>query len=267
MSFVVITCGEHDEVEQRIEEVGTLAELVVVDDSTEPYMYASHVVRDTHDGKRGAVRCLNIGMRLASNEIVVPMGADVHIPEPREFVRRLVEYFEFWEPSIVGFNVIDAYNHIRPHRVVALGMWLLFGQAFPERGTEPKYGKGISVVAFAIDRTKLGKEFDERFTGTGFNGEFDYLYGEKVLYAPDLRLYHKVPDCTYSEVVRRNRPLMVHNRGYFLKKYFRLWKLRLLMYQAYLLSVPLGEWYYGRTRGRSRTPRSAPLEVPATIPA
>jgi glycosyltransferase involved in cell wall biosynthesis len=241
-------------------------EVVVMDDSQYRIRYPPSVVVDWHPGKRGAVKCLNLGISKASNDIVVPIGEDTYIPDVEAFMRRLSGYFELPWVKVVGFNVVDAYNHIRPGRIASLAVWLLFGQSYPERGSRMKYGDGISVTCFALDRSRLAKRFDEGFLGSGFSADFDFCYQEKVLYAPELKVWHSVPDTPYHTVVRANRRLMVHNRGWFLRKHFRFWRLRLVMYVGYLLLMPVGEGFYRRRR-RSSSTRAPAVSVLRPIPA
>ena len=244
-SVVVITCDNPKAISARLKELDSKAKVVIVDDSRKPVSYPPNIITDLHDGKRGAVKCLNIGIELCPTDIVILLGDDVSIPH--DFVERTARYFDSGA-SIVGFNVIDRYNYIRVPRPLAVLAWLLCGQIYPERGLSNKFGN-LYTVAFAFDKSKVPKRFDEGFKGSGFNAEFDFLMGEKMLYAADLVAYHSVPDEPYHKVVKRNKRLMLANRRLFLEKHMRLPSLRFLCYVGYLNLMPLAEFFF---RGRQR---------------
>jgi hypothetical protein len=220
-------------VNARLKELdGADLELVIIDDSSGP---PSYPVADFHQGKRGAVHCLNIGIEKASNDIVFAIGDDISIPSIEQFLDELRSCFR--SSPVVGFNVIDKYQRLKVPRLVRSAMWELCGQLFPERGDEYKRAKGIFTCAFAFDKSRLKERYDENFQGSGFNAEVDFLIGHDVLYSPKLKVYHD-----YQK--SGSRTMMLQNRRYFLKKHFRFWRFRLGLYMAYLVVFPLLERVY-----------------------
>lgn len=192
--------------------------------------------------RRGAVRCLNLGIEQSSKDRVILLGDDVSVPP--DFIEKVDYVFDRTGAAIIGFNVIDRYNLIRMRHNTEVLMWLLCGQLYPERGDSDKEGTGIYTVSFAIDKSKVSRRFDESYLGSGFNAEFDFLFGQKVFYATGLKVYHSVPKEPYHKVVRRNRSLMMHNRRLFLRKHFRFWRVRMVLYVGYLLLMPVGDFLF-----------------------
>jgi hypothetical protein len=169
------------------------------------------------------------------NDIVIPLGDDVSIPNISAFITGVEWAFSSSKAPIVGFCVIDKYQSLKIPRVLQTLMWELCGQLYPERGSVERIDYNMFTCAFAFDRNQLHKRFDEGYRGSGFNADVDFMLGEKVHYVPTLKVYH---DYEFDPI---KRPLMAANRRRFLQKRFRFWRLRLLFYLYYLWMFSLVE--------------------------
>lgn len=227
-------------------------ELIVVDDSREFMEYPSWVRVDRHQGKRGATKCLNIGLSMAGNPYIVFLAEDSRAPVWG--LTDLPTVLGDCSTQAVALHCVDSYSDFLPGKLASILLWNLIGQTFPERGDRPLRGRNLWSGFFAIDARKVSREFDERFRGSGFNAEVDFMLGLDTVYLPSLEVYHETPE-DYAATVKRNLPLMVHNRGVFLEKRFRFHRVRKVFYVGYLLLMPLGVKLFRRTQSTNRLPR------------
>lgn len=218
-SFVIPTYNRSDSILKLIKQLEPekdRLEIIVLDDSDEEphydFEYPTWVKPDYNFGKRGAINCLNLGISMATNDWIILTGDDVHFLNITDFLNQLESAILYSHNPIIGFHIVDKHPKHIPTFICNLA-WFFFQLPWPETGTKPKLVRFTS--AFALDKSRLHKQFDPNFIGTGFYGESDFILSNnvKVFYDPDLKVYHDELGINNSKSDRQ------HNRKYFLDKH------------------------------------------------
>ncbi len=142
-------------------------------------------------------RSLNIGVRAASNEIVVVASAHVY-PVYADWIRHLLQPFEDPRVAVV-------YGKQRGGETTLFSERQVFRQWFPEVDAVPPLGPFCNNANAAIRRSLWEKhEYDETLTGLEDVAwaKWAQEQGHHVRYAPEAEVVH----------VHNERPRLVYNR-------------------------------------------------------
>src|SRR5216684_2697834 len=163
VSFILITCDRPLLIQKQIKSLPTNVEIIVMDDSDYLINYPPNVKVDYHKGKLGVINCLNIAIAKCSNDIIIILPDDVSINDTENFIRDLLLWFKISPAPILGFNIMDKYNKIRPSWITRKIMWFLCGQVYPERGNFIKTNSNMFTCSFAFNKKRLNKYFDTNY--------------------------------------------------------------------------------------------------------